>query len=41
MQSASGSITEIDKGIGAMAGAMSSASSATEQVRGNMAELVK
>ncbi len=40
MQSAATSVTAIDKGIGAMADAMSSASHATEQVRGNMAVLV-
>jgi hypothetical protein len=41
MQSASLSVTSIDKGIGAMANAMASASHSTEQVRGNMAVLVK
>ena len=41
MQAASGSVASIDKGIGAMAGAMASASHATEQVRGNMLALVQ
>lgn len=41
MQSASLSVTAIDKGISTMAGAMASASHSTEQVRGNMAVLVK
>ncbi|MFT3723779.1 MAG: PAS domain-containing methyl-accepting chemotaxis protein [Hyphomonadaceae bacterium] len=41
MQQASTSVTSIDKGVGAMAGAMASASHSTEQVRGNMQMLVK
>lgn len=41
MQSASLSVAAIDKGIGAMANAMSSAAHSTEQVRGNMTMLVK
>ena len=40
MQLAASSVTAIDKGVGIMAGAMSSASHATEQVRGNMQVLV-
>ena len=41
MQMASGSVNAIDKGIGEMAGAMSSAANSTELVRGNMQVLVK
>lgn len=40
MQLAASSVTAIDKGVGVMANAMTSASHATEQVRGNMQVLV-
>lgn len=41
MQMASSSVTAIDRGMGEMAGAMSSAANSTELVRGNMQMLVK
>ncbi|HVY89165.1 MAG TPA: PAS domain-containing methyl-accepting chemotaxis protein [Hyphomonadaceae bacterium] len=41
MQAASSSVSAIDKGVSTMAGSMSQAAHSTEQVRGNMAVLVK